>query len=98
VRFTNDVAFPAVAQNLKANAINAAFTPEPFVSLDEQNAGVEELADLDQGSTADFPIQGYAVTQAWAAKYPNTLEAFTRALSQGQEIADTDRVPIRHSG
>jgi ABC-type nitrate/sulfonate/bicarbonate transport system substrate-binding protein len=39
-----------------------------------------------------------SVTQAWAAKYPNTLEAFTRALSQGQEIADTDRVPIRHSG
>jgi NitT/TauT family transport system substrate-binding protein len=97
VRFDNDVAFPAVARNLEANTINAAFTPEPFVSLDEQNAGVEELADLDQGSTADFPIQGYAVTQAWAAKYPNTLEAFTRALSEGQEIADTDRAAVEHA-
>jgi hypothetical protein len=45
------VAFPAVAQDLDANAVNAAFAPEPFVSLDEQNADVEELADLDQGST-----------------------------------------------
>jgi NitT/TauT family transport system substrate-binding protein len=42
----------------------------------------------------DFPIQGYAVTQTWAAKYPNTLEAFARALAQGQEIADTDRAAV----
>ena len=94
VTFNSSVAFPAVAQDLETNRINAAFAPEPFVSLDEQSAGVEELADLDQGSTHDFPIQGYAVTQAWAAKYPNTLEAFARALSQGQEIADTDRAAV----
>ena len=94
VRFNSGVAFPAVAQNLDANKINAAFAPEPFVSLGEQSAGLEELADLDQGSTQDFPIEGYAVTQAWAAKYPNTLEAFTRALSQGQQIADTDRAAV----
>ena len=94
VTFNSGVAFPAVAQDLKTNRINAAFAPEPFVSLDEQNAGIEELADLDQGSTHDFPIQGYAVTQAWAAKYPNTLEAFARALSQGQEIADTGRAAV----
>jgi len=94
VTFNSSVAFPAVAQDLETNRINAAFAPEPFVSLDEQNAGVEELADLDQGSTHDFPIQGYAVTQAWAAKYPNTLEAFARALSQGQEIADTGRAAV----
>jgi NitT/TauT family transport system substrate-binding protein len=94
VRFNNGVAFPAVAQNLDTNAINAAFAPEPFASLDEESAGLEELADLDQGSTQDFPIEGYAVTQAWAAKYPNTLEAFTRALAQGQQIADTDRAAV----
>jgi NitT/TauT family transport system substrate-binding protein len=94
VTFDNSVAFPAVAQSLDASTINAAFAPEPFVSLDEQSAGVEELADLDQGSTADFPIQGYAVTQAWAAKYPNTLKAFTRALAEGQAIADTDRAAV----
>ena len=94
VRFNNGVAFLAVAQNLDSNTINAAFAPEPFVSLYEEKAGLEELADLDQGSTTDFPIQGYAVTQAWAAKYPNTFKAFTRALSQGQQIADTDRAAV----
>src|SRR6516225_1846088 len=94
VTFNSGVAFPAVAHDLETNRINAAFAPEPFVSLYEEKAGLEELADLDQGSTTDFPIQGYAVTQAWAAKYPNTLEAFARALSQGQEIADTGRAAV----
>lgn len=47
--------------------------------------------------TQDFPIQGYAVTAAWAQKYPNTLKAFTRALSQGQQIADTDRGAVEQA-
>jgi NitT/TauT family transport system substrate-binding protein len=86
----NNVAFPLVVNELGTDAVSASFSPEPYVSLDEVT-GIEELADLDQGSTQDFPIQGYAVTQAWAAKYPNTLKAFTTALAQGQEIADTNR-------
>lgn len=94
VHFNNAVPFPAVGPALENNAISAAFSPEPFVSLDEETRGIRELADLDQGSTQDFPIQGYAVTQEWAQKYPNTLKAFTTALSQGQEIADTNRAAV----
>jgi len=94
VKFNNEVAFPNVAQTLESNEVSAAFSPEPFVSLDEEGDGIVELADLDQGSTQDFPVQGYAVTQAWADKYPNTLKAFTTALSQGQEIADTNRAAV----
>ncbi len=92
VHYTS-VPFPAVASALTApnSPVSASFAPEPFVSLGEAAKGLTELADLDQGSTHDFPIQGYAVTAAWAKKYPNTLHAFTTALSQGQEIADTNR-------
>ena len=88
--------FPGVAMALTApnSHLSASFAPEPFVSLDEAGAGIQELADLDQGFTQDFPIQGYAVTAAWAKKYPNTLLAFTRALAQGQEIADTNRAAV----
>ena len=95
VHFTN-VPFPVVATTLTTpkSLVSASFVPEPFVSLDEAAKGLTELADLDQGSTQDFPIQGYAVTAAWAKKYPNTLKAFTTALSQGQEIADTNRAAV----
>jgi NitT/TauT family transport system substrate-binding protein len=97
VQFNNNVPFPNVATELTSNNISAAFTPEPFVSQGEENNGLQELADLDQGSTQNFPIQGFAVTQEWAQKYPNTLLAFTRALSQGQEIADTDRGAVERA-
>ena len=95
VHYAN-VPFPGVAAALTTakSHVSASFVPEPFVSLDEAGAGIEELADLDQGSSQDFPIQGYAVTRVWAQKYPNTLKAFTTALSQGQEIADTNRAAV----
>ncbi len=95
VHFIN-VPFPGVATALTTpnSPVSASFVPEPFVSLYEAAKGLTELADLDQGSTQDFPIQGYAVTAAWAKKYPNTLKAFTTALSQGQEIADTNRAAV----
>jgi NitT/TauT family transport system substrate-binding protein len=94
VKFNNGVAFSSVGQELATGRISAAFTPEPFVSLDEMVGGTEVLADLDQGGTTDFPIQGVAVTQAWAQQNPNTLAAFRRAYAQGQEIADTDRPAV----
>ncbi len=98
VHFANTVPFPAVVQTLMAkdSPVVASFAPEPFVSGGEAAVGLEELADLDQGATQDFPIQGYAVTAEWAKKYPNTLKAFTTALSQGQEIADTDRAAVEN--
>ena len=94
VRFNNSVAFPAVGKELTTGAVDAAFAPEPFVSLDGMQAGTQVLADLDQGGTADFPVQGVAVTQSWARDNPNTLAAFQRAYAQGQEIADTDRAAV----
>jgi NitT/TauT family transport system substrate-binding protein len=95
VHYAN-VPFPAVAPTLTNpnSFVSASFAPEPFVSFGEAQAGLQELADLDQGATQDFPIQGYAVTAQWAKKYPNTLKAFTTALSQGQQIADTDRAAV----
>jgi NitT/TauT family transport system substrate-binding protein len=91
-----NVPFPAVAPTLtkSGSPVSASFAPEPFVSFGEEQAGLQELADLDQGATQDFPIQGYAVTAEWAKKYPNTLKAFTTALNQGQQIADTDRAAV----
>jgi NitT/TauT family transport system substrate-binding protein len=94
VKFNNDVAFPAVGQDLASGKVDAAFAPEPFVSLNEIQGGAQELADLDQGTTTNFPVQGVAVTQSWARANPNTLAAFERAYSQGQQIADTDRAAV----
>jgi NitT/TauT family transport system substrate-binding protein len=93
-RYNNNVQFPDVLAALTTGHAVASFAPEPFVSIYEEKKGLEELADLDQGATANFPVQGVAVTQAWAQRYPNTLKAFVTALNEGQEIADTDRPAV----
>ncbi|MGH3237600.1 MAG: hypothetical protein ACRDOH_30945, partial [Streptosporangiaceae bacterium] len=38
-----------------------------------------------------FPVQGCAVTRAWAAVHPRALAAFRAAFEQGQQIADANR-------
>jgi NitT/TauT family transport system substrate-binding protein len=89
--------FPEMAQALQRHVINVAWLPEPFGSADAMKYGLQELTDLDQGATADFPVGWYVVTKAWAKKYPNTLAAFLDALRQGQQIADTDRAAVEQA-
>jgi NitT/TauT family transport system substrate-binding protein len=93
VKFAS-IPLPAMAAALKAGKIQAAVLPEPFASEAAQQYGVVPLADLNQGATAAFPVQGYVVTRQWAAAYPRTLAAFDTALQQGQEIADTNRAAL----
>jgi len=85
---------PEMAHMLKVGKISAAVLPEPFASQAEMSLGVVPLADLDQGSTQGFPVQGCAVTKAFARAYPRTLAAFRKAFEQGQQIADTSRPAV----
>ncbi len=88
---------PEMAAMLKAGKIAAAVLPEPFASQAELSLGVTLIADLDQGATAAFPVQGCAVTRHWAALHPVTLAAFRTAFEQGQEIADTNRSAVEQA-
>ena len=88
---------PQMAAELKAGKIAAAVLPEPFASQAELSLGVTLLADLDQGATNSFPVQGCVVTKQWAARYPGTLAAFRAAFEQGQEIADTSRPAVEQA-
>ena len=85
------VNFPQMGEDLKKHLIDVAWLPEPFGSADEESMGLQELCDLDQGATANFPVGWYVVTKAWAKKYPRTMAAFLTALQEGQQIADTRR-------
>lgn len=91
------IPFPEMDQALQSGQVAAATLPEPFASIAEQQLGAVTVADLNQGATQQFPIEGYVVTKSWAAKYPNTLKRFLAALEQGQEIADTDRAAVEQA-
>ena len=88
---------PRDGRELSSGKIDAATMPEPFASIAEQQLGAVTLADLNQGATQEFPIEGYVVTKAWAKANPNTLRRFLAALEQGQEIADTNRGAVEQA-
>jgi NitT/TauT family transport system substrate-binding protein len=98
VRFpTAPIPFPNMAAELAAGKLDAIALPEPFATAAEQEYGVVPLADLNQGATEQFPVQGYVVTKSWAEQNPGTLRAFLAALTQGQEIADTSRSAVEQA-
>ena len=94
---TAPIPFPLMAGQLAAGKSSAAIMPEPFASRAEQEYGAVPLADLNQGATSDFPIEGYVVTKQWAAQNPNTLKRFLTALEMGQAISDTDRGAVEQA-
>ena len=91
------VPFPAMAAALAAHRVDAAFIAEPSLSAAEITNGGVPLFDVNQGAAQDFPISGYVVTRAWAARYPRTAAAFVRALERGQQVAATDRAAVEHA-
>lgn len=86
--------FPALLTMLPAGQVDAAWLPQPLGEIAEQRYGAVPLADLDQGSVQGFPFTGYIGTSQWVATHPNTVAAFLRALSEGQQAADTDRSAV----
>jgi len=88
------IPFTERGQALVSGQIAAAIIAEPLASQLAEQYGAVTIADLDQGDTLQFPMEGYAVTRTWAKAHPNTLKAFLVALQAGQQIADTDRTAV----
>ena len=96
VRFVTDPrGFPAMPAALQEGAWDAAFLAEPYITLAGEKYGDRVLADLDQGSAVNFPVDGYVATTAWTRKYPKTAAAFVRAIEAGQLLADTDPAAVQ---
>jgi NitT/TauT family transport system substrate-binding protein len=105
VHISAGVPFPSMLSALQAGfykdattgktmPVNAVVVPEPFASVIEEKLGAVTVADLNQGATTQFPIEGFVVTKDWAKANPNTLTAFDTALEAGQQIADSDRAAV----
>jgi NitT/TauT family transport system substrate-binding protein len=94
---TDQNGFPDIPGQLHQGAWQAAFLAEPYVTMAEETYGEQELADLDQGATANFPIDGYVATQAWAQQHPKTAAAFVRAIEEGQALANTDPMAVQRA-
>jgi NitT/TauT family transport system substrate-binding protein len=96
VRFITDPGgFPVMPLHLQDGDWSAAFLSEPYVTAADEQYGEQVLADLDQGAALNLPIDGYVATQAWARQHPKTAAAFTRAIEQGQAIANREASAVQ---
>ena len=96
VRFSTDPGgFPVMPQHLRDGDWSAAFLSEPYVTAAGERYGEQVLADLDQGAAMNLPIDGYVATRAWALQHPKTAAAFTRAIEQGQAIANRNASAVQ---
>jgi NitT/TauT family transport system substrate-binding protein len=86
--------FTALPGMLASGRLDAAWLPQPIGEAAEQRYGALPVADFDQGSLQDFPFTGYLGSTQWVDAHPDTVAAFLRALSEGQELADTDRAAV----
>lgn len=82
--------FPDMAAALQQHRVDAAYASQPYVTEMEQSFGATVVADLNQGSAQGMMLGGFTVTSAWASKYPHTAAAFTAAIDEASEIADTN--------
>ncbi len=92
---TDPGGFPAIPRQLQDGDWDAAFLAEPYITAAGENYGEQVIADLDQGAAFNLPVDGYLATQAWTQQHPKTAAAFTRAIEQGQAIANSDASAVQ---
>jgi NitT/TauT family transport system substrate-binding protein len=86
------VAFPDMQNALKTGSVDAVQAVEPFNTQLQNSIGARQIADTDQGTTADFPISGFAMNQDFATKNPKTVAAFQRAMAKAQAMLSDRKV------
>ena len=88
------ISFPKMAAALKAHQVDAISAVEPFVTAAEQSLGAQPILDQCSGPTSNIPLSGYFSTNAWAQQHPDVVSRFQQAISQAQEVADTNRLAV----
>jgi NitT/TauT family transport system substrate-binding protein len=91
------IPFPEMAAALQAHRIDAAYLPEPYLTGTEMAIGAQPIVDTDQGTAENFPVSGFAVTQAWEHRYPRTAAAFRRAIVAAQAIAGSSLAAVERA-
>jgi len=88
------IPFPKMVAALEAHKVDAISAVEPFATTAEQKAGAIPIVDMCSGPDSNLPLSGYISTSTWAQQNPGAVQRFQEAISQAQEIADTDRAVV----
>ncbi len=89
--------FKEMAQALRDGTVQAAWMPEPYVSVAEQGSkevpGVRRLFDTATGPTEEVPLSGYVASASWTKRHKDVTEAFIAGLTAAKALA-VDRTEV----
>ena len=91
------IPFPKMGAALKAHKVDAISAVEPFATEAEQASGAQPVLDQCSGPTSEIPLSGYFATSTWAQQHPDVVKRFQQAISQAQEIADSNRLEVERT-
>jgi NitT/TauT family transport system substrate-binding protein len=87
--------FSSALTALKAHQVDAIFTTEPFITTSEAAAGDRVLVDMLSGPLAGFPTACWGTNAAFVQKYPKTVAAFQRAMTEATQVAASNSAYVR---
>jgi NitT/TauT family transport system substrate-binding protein len=87
--------FSSAISALATHQVDAIFTTEPFVTTSEAAAGDRVLTDMLSGPLAGFPTACWGTNAAFVAKYPKTVAAFQRAMTEALGVAASNTAYVR---
>jgi len=96
-----DVPFPEMGAALQRGDLDAIFLPEPFITVNSAQLGLNRIVDAGVGSVDGLPMDGYSGTEGWVKQHPNTAEAFARAIQKAAGDAanrsETEKVVVGYA-
>ncbi|OLT48012.1 hypothetical protein BJF85_14165 [Saccharomonospora sp. CUA-673] len=89
------IGFGDMGAMLERGDLDAAFMPDPFIAMNQQDFGAEARWDPMTGPLKDLPMAGYGTSAEFAEENPKTVAAFQRAIAKASDEAETaDRTEV----
>jgi NitT/TauT family transport system substrate-binding protein len=85
-----EIPFPEMGAALDGGNVNVIWAVEPGVTGNKANLGAVTVVDSYVDDLEGFPVAGYFVTAELAARSPNTVAAFTRAVQAAAEMLNDE--------
>jgi len=85
-----EIPFPEMGAALERGDVDVIWASEPVPTIVKQTLGAVVVADSFLGPMEGFPVAGYQASAEYAARNPNTVAAFARALAAASELIADD--------
>ncbi len=86
-----EMPFDQMGDRLQHGDIDAAYIPEPFLTIARKKNGVLDVFDPATGPNEDIPLNGYAAMSGFINAHRDVVQAFQWGMRKAAEVVAADR-------